>query len=278
MKKLYVKLIVCACILLISGGLKAQTLKGIGKKIGKKVESVINNTIEEGEKTSSSSTGPTKTSNPSKYGPFEDLQGMKDDFQRGTERVFYDDFSKDAVGEMAQRWTSNGRGEVNTVEGIEGQWLQLFDGNTYKIKELIRIPEDFTLEFDVLSFSEHKHEFALDFGFDYEKGVGKHYYVAEENPVNIRASYRFNYFQFNSKETSPKKESMVKANMSTFVNDIMKVKIRVEGRRMRTYINDYKILDTEMTDPSIKKYFYLALNSDDKSGSVYVSNFRIDKI
>ena len=99
-----------------------------------------------------------------------------------------------------------------------------------------------------------------------------------KNPLNVQASYWFNKFEFASKEVQPNKRSEVKANMSYFTNDIMKVKIRVEGDRMCTYINEYKILDTEMADPITKKYFYFALNSDDKTAEVYVSNFRIDKI
>jgi len=52
----------------------------------------------------------------------------------------------------------------------------------------------------------------------------------------------------------------------------------VTGEKMCTYINDYKILDTEMVDPMTKKYFYVAVNSDDTTAKFYISNLRIDKI
>lgn len=274
MKNYAFKSIAIACVLCFSQSLQAQSLRNLGKKIGKKAEEYVEKKVEESLKTETSS----PSTNSSQKGPFQNLQDMKYDYARGTENIFSDDFSADSEGEMASQWTSNGRGTVKNVEIAKGKWLQLFDGNTYKIKNLIRIPENFTIEFDVLALSEQKHEFRLDFGFDYQKGIGKHYYLANRNPLNINASYWFNRFEFHSNEVEPNKSSEVNANMSYFVNDIMKVKIRVEGNRMRTYVNEYKILDTEMVDPNTKKYFYLALNSDDKTAEVYISNFRIDKV
>ena len=259
--------------------LHAQNWKSIGKKIGQKVETYVDKSLEEKPKQSSTTKDNTVSKDiKEQSGPFENLQRMRYDYERGTENIFADDFSKDVIGEMATQWTSNGRGIVQDVDMVQGKWLELFDGNTYKIKSLVRIPENFTVEFDVLALSDQKHQFRLDFGFDYQKGVGNHYYLAKNNPLNINASYWFNRFEFNTKEVKPNKNSEVKANMSYFVNDIMKVKIHVEGERMRTYINEYKILDTEMVDPMTKKYFYLAFNSDDKTANVYISNFRIDKI
>lgn len=278
MKSITIKLV--ASVILSSSYYvsEAQTLRNIGKRLGQKAEQFIDKKVDDISNSTSSSNSSPVTNPSSQNGPFENLQGLKYDYLRGTEVIFEDDFSADEVGAMAKRWTSNGRGSVSEVSIAAGKWFQLFDGNTYKIKDLVRIPENFTIEFDVLALSDQKHEFRLDFGFDYQKGVGKHYYLAQHNPLNINASYWFNRFEFNSKEVTPNKNSSVDANMSYFVNDIMKVKIRVEGDRMHTYINEYKILDTEMVDPITKKYFYLAFNNDDKTGEIYISNFRIDKI
>ncbi|MCA5003703.1 hypothetical protein [Sphingobacterium bovistauri] len=277
MKNLSIGLLVGSSLFFsFSNTLNAQVLKGIGKKIGQKVESYVDKTLDENLKPTSNRNSSSNGNN--QEGPFENLKGMKNDFARGAENIFEDNFSQDSAGDMASRWTSNGRGEVSKVSIADGNWLQLFDGNTYKIKQLVRIPENFTIEFDVLAMSDQEPKFALDFGFDYQKGVGNHYYLAYQNPLNIQASYWFNKFDFASKEVDPNKRSEVKANMSYFVNDMMKVKIRVDGERMRTYINEYKILDTEMANPASKKYFYFAFNSDDKSAEVYIGNFRIDKI
>lgn len=280
MKTTIFRYILSAFLLTSFSATEAQILKNIKKKIEKKTEETIDNILngeaEPQSKQSDNSTSNKKTSN--KVGPFQNLQVMEYDYARGEEIIFTDDFSADSLGLMASKWTSNGNGTVRKVDIVDGKWLELFDDNTYKIKQLVKLPEAFTIEFDLLTTSDDKGKFVVDFGFDYQKGIGQHYYLAYQNPVNIQASYWFNKFDFASKEVLPKKRSEVSANMSYFINDVMKVKIKVQGDKMNVYANDFKLLDTEMIDPMTKKYFYIALNNDDPSAKVYISNFRIDKI
>src|SRR5690606_11504868 len=208
-------------------------------------------------------------------GPFKNLAPMAYDFQRGNKLIFVDSLLQEETGRMATRWTSNGMGAVTTVDGMPGKWLQLFDKNTYKIKELYRLPKDFTIEFDVLTFCGTEPKIDLNCGFDHQSGVTEHYFLADRNPVNIRASYRFNRFEITSNEWNPRKKSEIDANMSYFVNDVMKVKLVIQGDRMHAYINEFKILDTEMIDPNTRKYFYLALSNEVPQARVYVSNVHI---
>lgn len=278
----YISFILTVAFLSITTPSNAQVLRKLGKKLEQKAEEMVDRSINniENSQNQPPSTSQSAGNDVSRGGssPFALIPEPDRDFERGTEQVFYDDFSNEVNGNMASKWTSNGTGKVEEVSGIEGKWLKLYDANTYKIKDLVRIPENFTIEFDLLTLSETKNEFAVDFGFDYQKGVGSHYYLADRNPINIEASYRFNWFEITSKEVDPSKKSEVRANMSSFVNDVMKVKIRVVGKNMQTYINGYKILDTEMVDPTTKKYFYLAVDNESPSSSVYFSNFRIDKL
>ena len=266
----------------IDNGANAQTLKNFTKKIEQKANQIVDKVdkvVEEINTPSSSNATPTNRSSGSNS-PFKNLSPNSFDYVRGATPVFMDDFSGEQLGQMASHWTSNGSGSVATIPGFTGKWLELNDKNTYKIKDLFKIPTDFTVEFDLLVSAETQSPIRVDFGFDYIKGVDKHYYLAEQNPVNIRASYRFNRFEFTSKEYSEsKKQSEVQANMSYFVNDVMKVKIKVVQDRMNVYINEYKVLDTEMINPATRKYFYFAIDNDDtKNTKAYISNFRIDKI
>lgn len=258
--------------------INAQALKNIGKKIEKTANQIGDKIDEVFDKEKSKNASDSSSKKKTKVGPFKNIPLLENDYKKGSEDLFTDDFSKDVKGSMAQHWTSNGLGTVETVDGFEGKWLRLYDANTYKIKDLYKIPEDFTIEFDLLTLSETKHNFNVNFGFDYIKGVGQHYYLAQQNPINIQASYWFNKFEFNSKELEPEKSSTIDANMSYFVNDIMKVKISIVGERMRTYINEYKILDTEMVDPDTRKYFYIAINNDKNTSSIYLSNFKLSKL
>ena len=272
--------------LMFSTPAQSQILKNIGKKLEQRAEKVIDKGLEDVLSTTSATENRSETapkedkSNRSsgQTGPFKNIPLLENDFVRGSEVIFFDDFSEENTGKMATKWTSNGTGAVQEVEGFDGKWLKLFDANTYKIKPLIRIPENFTIEFDLLTLSSTENKFQVDFGFDYQQGIGSHYYLAYQNPVNIEASYQFNRFNFNSNEVAPNKKSEIEANMSYFVNDIMKVKLKIDGDRMSAYINEYKVLDTEMIDPATKKYFYLGVNNEKNKSDIYISNVRISKL
>lgn len=253
---------------------QAQLLKRIGKKLEKKADELVDKGVN--YDFTGSEDKSTSTSN-KQNGPFNGASVQKENAYFDGDIVFFDDFGKSPVNSMASRWTSNGTGSVELVPGVSGKWLKLYPKNTYKIKELITIPENFSLSFDLLTRAETGLDFDLDFGFDYQKGVGEHYFLAERNPINVKASFRFNRFVFTSKESNPNRRSELDANMSFFANDIMKVVILVEGNRMRTYINNYKVLDSELIDSNTKKYFYLALQNDQKDANVYISNVKLLK-
>lgn len=248
--------------------IKKKVEKRLEEEAEKQTDKAIGDALGEESGKEGGATGSGKAN-----GPFKDLPKMTYDFARGNKTIFFDDFSGEAIGGMASRWTSNGTGSVETMDGKK--WLKLFDENTYKIKDLVIIPENFTLEFDILTRAESNSGIRLEFGFDHKKGVGRHYHLADRNPINVDASYHFNGFTFTSREVYPSKKSSIDANMSYFVNDVMKVKLRVDGVRMRAYINEYKVLDTDMADPQTKKYFYLAVSNEKNRAGIYLGNFRI---
>jgi len=276
MKKVYVTVLLGIGMLCSYSSAQAQILKKIGKKIEQKAERAVDKALE-GD-TKASDNGVENTKQQSSSGPFKNIPVMAYDFSAGTKTVFFDDFGGDNPGSMASKWTSNGNGAIATVGGFDGQWLKLYDKNTYKIKDLVRIPENFTLEFDVLTIADNKDGMRLNFGFDHQKGVGKYNPLAYRNPINIEASFRFDRFKFTSNEVDPVKKSEIKTDMSYFVNDVMKVKIRVQGDRMSAYIGQYKVLDTEMVDPMTKKYFYIAVENKENLGEIYLGNVKITEL
>src|SRR5690606_2419269 len=276
MKKVYVTVLLGLGMLCSYSNAQAQILKKIGKKIEQKAERAVDKALE-GD-TKASDNGVENTKQQSSTGPFKNIPVMAYDFSAGTKTVFFDDFGGDAPGSMASKWTSNGNGAIATVGGLDGQWLKLYDKNTYKMKDLVRIPENFTLEFDVLTIADHKDGMRLKIGFDHQKGVGKYNPLAYRNPINIEASFRFDLFKFSSNEVDPTKKSEIKTDMSYFVNDVMKVKIRVQDDRMSAYIGQYKVLDTEMVDPMTKKYFYIAVENKENRGEIYLGNVKITEL
>ena len=76
----------------------------------------------------------------------------KFDFVPGEKIVASEDFSQDAVGDFPAKWNTNGTAEVVTIEGYEGKWLMLKQTKDASyIPDFVKdLPENFTLEFDVI--------------------------------------------------------------------------------------------------------------------------------
>jgi OOP family OmpA-OmpF porin len=74
----------------------------------------------------------------------------KFDFVPGERVVGFEDFLQDAIGDFPAKWNTNAAGEVVTVAGKPGRWLKLTRAGAFVPEFLPALPENFTLEFDVL--------------------------------------------------------------------------------------------------------------------------------
>ncbi len=71
----------------------------------------------------------------------------KFDFVPGDRVTALEDFAQGETGDFPARWNSNGSGELITMEGQPGRWLQLNDA-TLAFPEFVKnLPDNFTLEF-----------------------------------------------------------------------------------------------------------------------------------
>ena len=56
----------------------------------------------------------------------------KYDFVPGDQILLFEDFSQDAIGDFPALWTTDGSGEVRTVNNAPGKWLYMSsDENVY---------------------------------------------------------------------------------------------------------------------------------------------------
>jgi len=74
----------------------------------------------------------------------------KYDFVPGEKVMALDDFSQDAVGDFPAKWNTNGSGEIVTIAGQQGRWLKLTRGGFFTPEFITQLPDNFTLEFDVM--------------------------------------------------------------------------------------------------------------------------------
>jgi OOP family OmpA-OmpF porin len=72
------------------------------------------------------------------------------DFAPGAEILFSDSFSSTKAGEFPDNWITNNSGEVRTIKGQEGNWLQISSNGIFAIDKFNDLPENFTLEYDAI--------------------------------------------------------------------------------------------------------------------------------
>jgi outer membrane protein OmpA-like peptidoglycan-associated protein len=101
-------------------------------------------------------------------GPKSNPQGLKAyskyDFVPGEKIVYAEDFAQDVVGEFPLKWNTNGTGEIVTIEGLPGKWLQITGGTKYESPYSNNLPENYTVEFDlVMEFKASMHVPSIEF-------------------------------------------------------------------------------------------------------------------
>lgn len=84
------------------------------------------------------------------------------DFVPGDKILYYEDFSQDAIGDFPALWTTNGSGEVKTLNIAPGKWLHMNAEGTYSFTKEIDFPSNFIMEFDIIPNEEYN-EYELTF-------------------------------------------------------------------------------------------------------------------
>ena len=94
----------------------------------------------EGENVNESETKETKTN----------IMSSKYDFIPGEKVIFFDDFSQDAIGDFPLLWNTNGSGEIVTTNLSTGNWMKFSGREAIWTDELLKLPENYTIEFDII--------------------------------------------------------------------------------------------------------------------------------
>jgi hypothetical protein len=80
------------------------------------------------------------------------------DFVPGDKILYFEDFSQDAIGDFPALWTTDGSGEVKTVNIAPGKWFHLNGDNAcYCYTRQIDFPDNFIVEFDIIPDEEFGH-------------------------------------------------------------------------------------------------------------------------
>jgi flagellar motor protein MotB len=95
-------------------------------------------------------TGTEATAQPQATAPAGIKAYSKYDFVPGEKIMWFEDFSPDAIGDLPDKWNTNGAGETVNVDGKPGKWFMLTQKGFYMPDGVDSLPENFTLEYDML--------------------------------------------------------------------------------------------------------------------------------
>ena len=203
----------------------------------------------------------------------------KFDFVPGEKIVATEDFSQDAVGDFPAKWNTNASGEVVTMEGTK--FLQFAKSGIYYPEFVKELPENFTMEFDMLAsedlsvnmsglkvffpvLNERKLTFDQNFNSSAQAGIDIHPTASEES-----SSSSVWVFDKNSEKI------VENTNRLTWKTNVAnRVSIWKQKTRLRIYVNETKIWDLPKAFDASLKYSMLFATSIFE-GTVYLSNLRV---
>ena len=201
----------------------------------------------------------------------------KYDFVPGEKVIFYDDFTETSVGDFPANWNSNASGEVVTTNLYPGNWFKMNGSGGIVIDGGLKLPENFTVEYDVISYPVEEDNTNYEFGFymyssQNVKDLNEGGAVPGLNGgVKMSFGYRATYSAYNTEGytiNGEKDDAVMEAGKK------YRLSFWVQKTRLRVYLDQVKIFDLpKVFEPSLKinmMRFELW-----ESGNPMISNFRV---
>ncbi len=202
-------------------------------------------------------------------------------FEAGSQAFFQDSFEKDLLGDFPAKWDTNGSGELVNINGKK--WLKLFNNSIYIPTLPKKLPENYTVEFELLTkgfnnktSSSAKISIILDSNNSYKDSynVPKHKAVVEMSPVQYIEPRTVVEKYINGERII--RNSLIN-DYRAAINKKARISIMVNKQRMRVWLNQEKIVDVPRLLPSSKIDFFKLFVKNLRTGeldNVYVTNFR----
>lgn len=301
-----IKISLVFLLLLMSTNAHSQFFKKLGEKAGKAAERAVERTVEKRvEKETSESTdrvldsvvdAPKKKRKSKRKKSKNIIGGDPDtsetaesettsmkvnanfDFQPGSNAILEDNFKVDAPGDFPSKWDTNGSGEIVTVQNEH--WFRLGNSSTFIPMTNKPLPENYTIEFDLLTQGIDKRTSSQAWFRIYLEDTpsfqkGKNSALTELSICNFIASPGVVQKYVNGKRTI---RNPIGKDYRNKLNKVARVSIAVNKTRMRVWIDDNKIIDVPRLVPEGASYFKIrtqGLRDAREHDEIYISNFRI---
>ena len=195
----------------------------------------------------SSGSGTSGNSNENTNEPVDIKVYSKFDFVPGDKMLFFDDYTNDYIGDFPSKWNTNGGGEIVTINDSPQKWLGILPGyNTKYIPDVV-LPEEYTIEFDVLvtgvdrktsSTAVLQVELSDDKGFRH----GDNYFYVTI-PFCQYSAIGFRVKNYVRRGAEAEINNVVKADIRDAVLNQPHISIAVNKQRFRLWVNEKKYVD-----------------------------------
>lgn len=172
----------------------------------------------------------------------------KYDFVPGDKPIFFDDFTNDFIGDLPNKWNTNGSGNIVKFNKVEGNWFELKAGyRLFAIPDINQLPEDYTIEFDLLTsgLSNQTSSGTRLFVILSDANTftqGESNYVSISIPLGQYAPFDIDAYNFFDNQNG-----MINSGLSADIRDEIKnqphIAISVTKKRYRLWINEVKYVD-----------------------------------
>jgi hypothetical protein len=201
------------------------------------------------------------------------------DFVPGEQLVRFDDFQQAAIGDFPDGWDTNAAAEVVTIEGKPGRWLMFTQGGVFVPALSGPLPDNFTLEFDVLANQP------------FEAGTRLATVIADLTNVDQAAAWTIADNRFTvgvhpsgTMVTDRRKEGVGEPEVveegeawGGKNGGVAHVSIWRQRERLRVYINENKVWDVPKAMAPTGKYgtILFSVHDVDPASRYYITNVRL---
>ncbi len=205
----------------------------------------------------------------------------KYDFVPGQKVIFFEDFSQDAVGDFPALWNTNGSAEVVTTNLFPGKWMKFSGDKCVWTDNLLTLPENYTIEFDVIPTKGEEGEGMAGYSFRLFQCINPRAWDSGSVPGKAGFDFSVEYFgrpgyrtYINGNEGQGLGLGGYSESKSSYqaLNKMYHIALWVQKSRIRLYQGETKMFD-------LPKAFPLSSVKMDRLrfeyGAAMVSNIRI---
>ena len=200
-------------------------------------------------------------------------------FIRGSRIIFQDDFEKDAIGDFPAKRNTSKSGEVKKLKGFDNKFLKIIDGAVVNVQLTKPLPDNFTVEFDLIVPSDIPMRFA-SFGFG-NKPLKIDWMLAPKEAVVFSLQSNQKHYseglKFGTQKFSSSDFKLKSIEYTTPLNQPIKIAITVNDKRIRLYADGIKRVDMPTSfDASFRNNFFFSATThgaaESKLNYFYIGN------